>query len=744
MYNFSPTNSEVKKMRNYNESLMHEISNIPNSEIRKALDAFSQSLKELKFNEKFMNAVEDEMQEDLVIDFPTGFPRGIDYLAYVDKPDASDVAALKKQTGLKAVKKSGIIKDLIRRSKLGISLTEKQQAWFFVNAEHRARQILASKKKECFESKVIEQYLKSRHNCNKLEAYCYGIIDRFNESPFNFNDIPKNNTRVLFSALKHENRLSPTARFSLSLLATEIWDQLLDQRPVEQKSLDLNAFFAIASILESPEMIMLCMEENAVVYQHFLANSLCVVVQSAGEIELISFEESLKPPQLPSKLSLKDFEPEDLHKSLFCKFTKLIADANKTIKSEIISSDFNVNKHLYISSLINLIQINSLTLENLINFMNKDESLSKLAIDLNFFLEELNFYYSKIDDPNIPKLSTDNIECLLTHVNEQMKSAAPISGILQNNEEIHSVEHVCSHIIEGYKEACSLADEYNETMLTFSSNPMANRVKIKELNQEFDLKYNECINSLELNLISYEKMIDAIKLMFESLKADKSKVAVDTTSHEINSAEMQSQHSIEVDRYIDQINSLNSDIEALQQQLKQIKMVQKAEREHLVGKKIENMRENDSEVVPILRSIITSLHKTSLEDQLLALSALFPNVVVLPNAMASAKLSPYNNSEKSWEALLKLSNEYLPAISSGKSDSQARKVFPLNQFAANDNLATKSGAEKDKRTGEYKGKVYQFDKHLRLGYAINAEKTLRIHFDVIDKKLVIFHVGEHL
>ncbi|QIR16583.1 hypothetical protein [Shewanella aestuarii] len=733
-------------MRNLQNSILEDIANIPENELREIIHSFKNSLEDLKHNERFndddgedIEALEDALR------FPMGFPKGIDFIAYVPKPAASDIAGMKKQTGLKTLKKFGIIKELVKRTKLDVSLTEKQQGWFFLHADHRSRQIMSERNEKCFEWNLLQDYFKSRFNFKSIKTYCFGLIDGMKGSPYNFNELPKNHQRLLSAALRVENDLMPSIRFALSYLATDIWERLLDERPVEQKSLDLYAYFAVASKLESTEMILLCMEENPVVYQHFLANSLCVLIDNFGEPELISFEDALKPPHIPVKIKLSEYEPEDYPRALMYQFSKLFIEATELIQSQVSSPNFDNHNHVYITSLINLIKINSLVIENILSFKNKDESLSKLALELNNFINKNNEYCSKIEDANIPKLSIDKIEYLLNLVDEQMKSTCPISKTLQENVKTHTDDDVRTQILQGYNEACELADEYNENMLAYSSNPMANREKIKDLNQEFDLMYQECLNTLKNHIDAYNEVIDVTTSMFETFIAENAKDTTESTSHETNeTSEMQIQHSKEVDEYINQINSLTSDVEALQQQLKQIKMAQKAEREHLVGKKIENIRENDSEVVPILRTIITSPQKTTLEDQLLALTALFPDVVVLPNAMASAKSSPYNNTEKSWEALLKLSNEYLPAIASGKSDCEARKVFPLNQFAANDCIASKAGAEKDKRTGEYNGKVYQFDKHLRLGYKINAEKTLRIHFDVIDKKLVIFHVGEHL
>lgn len=86
---------------------------------------------------------------------------------------------------------------------------------------------------------------------------------------------------------------------------------------------------------------------------------------------------------------------------------------------------------------------------------------------------------------------------------------------------------------------------------------------------------------------------------------------------------------------------------------------------------------------------------------------------------------------------------YFEALQSGKSDAAARSLLG-NSYAANESEATTSNRRmRAMREFEYQGRTHYFERHLRIGNGTGMD-GMRIHFDIIEQKVVIAYVGPHL
>lgn len=138
----------------------------------------------------------------------------------------------------------------------------------------------------------------------------------------------------------------------------------------------------------------------------------------------------------------------------------------------------------------------------------------------------------------------------------------------------------------------------------------------------------------------------------------------------------------------------------------------------------------------------------TLEDCLHLLEFLYSDrVCILPSAYSAARASAgFREGAKLWALLQTLVGPYWEALAAGKSDDEARKVFPTARFAARDKAnLSKNGTRR--RTFTYKGRSVVMEPHLKVGNTGgSADTTHRVHFewDAGDKLIVIGHSGEHI
>ena len=147
-------------------------------------------------------------------------------------------------------------------------------------------------------------------------------------------------------------------------------------------------------------------------------------------------------------------------------------------------------------------------------------------------------------------------------------------------------------------------------------------------------------------------------------------------------------------------------------------------------------------------SVLESLRSPTPEKCLQVLESTFPDrIEIIESAWKSARESDkFRNVQKLADLLLRLSTDYYEKISSGP-DSEARKVFGSNEFAAQESESVRNNAELSrKRTFEYRGAKVQMYRHLKIGVADNVSETIRVHFhwDSDRKKIVIGYCGPHL
>lgn len=119
-------------------------------------------------------------------------------------------------------------------------------------------------------------------------------------------------------------------------------------------------------------------------------------------------------------------------------------------------------------------------------------------------------------------------------------------------------------------------------------------------------------------------------------------------------------------------------------------------------------------------------------------------VVVLDAAWKSAELyANFPDTVRMLSTLNTMVFPYFEALQSGKSDATARTLLG-NSYAANESQATTSNRRmRAMREFEYQGRTHYFERHLRIGNGTGMD-GMRIHFDIIDQKVVIAYVGPHL
>lgn len=120
---------------------------------------------------------------------------------------------------------------------------------------------------------------------------------------------------------------------------------------------------------------------------------------------------------------------------------------------------------------------------------------------------------------------------------------------------------------------------------------------------------------------------------------------------------------------------------------------------------------------------------------------------VLDTAKRSAKESnQFAQSRQLLDLLIRLVTQYRTVLLE-KGDSEARKVFGKNEFAAKESETVMgSPALRRARAFEYQGAPVEMFRHLKIGTADNLMKTIRVHFhwDNHRQKIILGYCGKHL
>ncbi|MBE8232760.1 MAG: hypothetical protein HAW67_03425 [Endozoicomonadaceae bacterium] len=269
--------------------------------------------------------------------------------------------------------------------------------------------------------------------------------------------------------------------------------------------------------------------------------------------------------------------------------------------------------------------------------------------------------------------------------------------------------------------------------------------KLEEANNAYSVEKKAKTESI---VDSIQKIAEAKVNLIETLDQTNKAVPLEDKllTERIFHKKQLAEHRSSLDNLEERLKIVTSDKRRMENKVQQLRSSVVFETENLTVLKNEQLIES---ITPssrsLLKKVVLDINSCSLEELLLALSILYPEeVFVLDSAFKSARLSPFVNKTTLWKNLLVLVNEYLPVINQGKPDSEARQCFSLKMYAANESKTTESNAQAALlREGVYLGVQYHFFKHLRFGTARNSEETLRVHFDVIDSKIVIQHCGEH-
>lgn len=120
---------------------------------------------------------------------------------------------------------------------------------------------------------------------------------------------------------------------------------------------------------------------------------------------------------------------------------------------------------------------------------------------------------------------------------------------------------------------------------------------------------------------------------------------------------------------------------------------------------------------------------------------------ILDSAKQSSKESNrFSQSRQLLDLLIRLVTNYRETLIS-KGDSEARKVFGQNEFAAKESETVLNNSDlRRAREFLYRGESVGMYRHLKIGVADNSEQTIRVHFhwDHSRQKIIIGYCGKHL
>ncbi|MBM5459103.1 hypothetical protein H8F21_16160 [Pseudomonas sp. P66] len=119
-------------------------------------------------------------------------------------------------------------------------------------------------------------------------------------------------------------------------------------------------------------------------------------------------------------------------------------------------------------------------------------------------------------------------------------------------------------------------------------------------------------------------------------------------------------------------------------------------------------------------------------------------VVVLDSAWKSAKESvAFQQTGRMLDVINTMVFPYYESLMAGNPDATAKMILG-NAYSANESETVSSHRRlRGLREFEYQGKTHFFERHLKAGNGHGLE-GMRIHFDIIDTKVVIAYAGPHL
>lgn len=152
--------------------------------------------------------------------------------------------------------------------------------------------------------------------------------------------------------------------------------------------------------------------------------------------------------------------------------------------------------------------------------------------------------------------------------------------------------------------------------------------------------------------------------------------------------------------------------------------------------------------VSLFLDLASRADQPSPKECLEAIQQAFPDrVVVLDSALDSAgEHAHFDAGRRLLRQLKTLCTDYIDRMVDG-GDNAARKCFTVEEYAATESERTQTNTDmRRRRTFTYDGEQVEMYRHLKVGKADDARKSIRVYFEWLpaEKKVVIGHCGSHL
>ncbi len=203
-----------------------------------------------------------------------------------------------------------------------------------------------------------------------------------------------------------------------------------------------------------------------------------------------------------------------------------------------------------------------------------------------------------------------------------------------------------------------------------------------------------------------------------------------------------------------QVTSLTAQNEALELKLMEADDTSRRLRHEADALKL-SLQFTPSAVAPVLpEAVALALRAASRAftpvESLRLLAELFPDRLrVLDRAYESAAESvSFRYRAKLFDMLWTLVTDYYTALfDGGGGDTEARKVFGINAYSANESESVRGNRRaRALRTFDVDGVATFMEKHLKIGTNPGPDEAIRVHFDVYPdrRQIVIGYCGKHL
>lgn len=277
------------------------------------------------------------------------------------------------------------------------------------------------------------------------------------------------------------------------------------------------------------------------------------------------------------------------------------------------------------------------------------------------------------------------------------------------------------------------------------ANPFANLDKLKSLKEQHEDQVKLALDTLKDNreLLKLHERLETIledhQTKPEQAISDAERLAAEIAEIR-GSLEDEQAKAMELERVNNNLRETQHQIEAKSKALaEQLASLKDSVAQHNTDGLGENARKT---FVRVMRDPASA----SPTDILMVLGTLYPErLVILPSAWESAEeSSSFQQTERLLSLLTTLVNEYLDAINEGQSDAMARRLFAGSYSAKESETVMRSPHLSSYRKFHHEGEVFDMPQHLVIGVAMSIQVTMRVHFCVHDKKIIIGHCGEHL